>query len=336
MQPMISTYGGPVMMDVRFRRERLGETTVLASQHIPRWLEAGIRAVVLPVDDLDEMRTFLDEAAELGPRIRVALEPDDLDPSKLESTPDSITVVLCANYESVGSQVNSVRLLHRLGVRVFSLTLNRRNLLADGCSERTQSGLSYLGVSAVKALAEHGIAIDVSHASEAAFWDVLDNVDVPIIATHSDANELARNNRNLTDEQIKAIAKRGGLIGLSMHPTLVARESPTAEHVVDHIDHMNKLVGIDHIALGTDYIDFVAEFFKHKLKVGDPSGTLYGKGEHTYPTGIETVSKLGALTSIMEKRGYSKEQISRIRLGNFIAFWRRLSSVARDVVSTHV
>lgn len=317
MTTITSVSGGPLMVDAVFRRSYLGEQRVLARRHVPRLREANIHACVLPVDTLDEFRHFIKELEESDGEIKEIDSADQLEAVSDEST----GFILCGNYQTIGDNADNIALFHQLGMRMFSLTLNRRNLLADGCSERAATGLSYFGIDVVHELAERNIMIDVSHASEKSFWDVLEAVDVPIIASHSNAQQVCQHARNLSDDQLRALAERDGLIGLSMHPTMVAPEDPTAEHVIDHLDYMVDLIGIDHIAIATDYIDYVIDFFRHKLASGDPSGTLYNRHEHTYPKGIETVTKVSRLQEIMTNRGYTASDIHKISWANFKRYW---------------
>lgn len=323
MTTTISVTGGPIMTDVAFRREYLGERMVLSNRHVPQLRSAGIRACVLPVDGLKDFNHFLREVEESDGTI---LELDDSSQLNGFDQEDSTGFILCGSFKTIGEDRGSIGLYHRLGMRMFSLTLNRRNLLADGCSERRAAGLSAFGIDVVRELARRRIMIDVSHSSVATFWDVLETVEVPIIASHSNAHSVCPHLRNLGDDQIKALAGRGGLIGLSMHPTMVAATDPTAENVIDHLDHMIDLVGIDYVALGTDYIDHVIAFLHHKLAAGDPSGTLYSAEDHTYPLGIETVSKIGRLSQIMLERGYSDEEVRKVCWDNFSRYWQAVQS----------
>lgn len=306
------------MTDVAFRRDYLGERKVLAHRHVPQLRAAGIYACVLPVDGLRDFRHFIKESEESDGAITELDDPNTLDQFDRDETTGFI---LCGSFKTIGEDRGSIALYHRLGMRMFSLTLNRRNLLADGCSERAAAGLSAYGVDVVRDLAQRHIMIDVSHCSVAAFWDVMEVVGTPILASHSNSQSVCPHLRNLDDAQIKALAERGGLVGLSMHPTMVAAYRPTAENVVDHLDHIVNLVGIDHVAIGTDYIDHVIEFLHHKLAAGDPSGTLYGSDDHTYPLGIETVSKVGRLSEIMAERGYSESEIRKVCWDNFSRYW---------------
>lgn len=118
-----------------------------------------------------------------------------------------------------------------LGAVMFSYGHNRRNLYADGCGEREGGGLSHLGVAVTRKCEELGIILDASHLNERGFWDLMQVTEAMVVATHSNARALCDHPRNLTDEQIRAIAGRDGLIRVNFFPSFVAKQSPTLNHV---------------------------------------------------------------------------------------------------------
>ncbi|RLF89315.1 membrane dipeptidase, partial [Thermococci archaeon] len=122
-----------------------------------------------------------------------------------------------------------LEILYFLGLRVLTLTWSLRNQIGDGVFERTNGGLTNFGVEVVGKAEELGIILDLSHINEAGFWDTLDVTGFPVIASHSNAKALCDNPRNLTDEQIKAIAERDGVIGAVAIPAFVDKEKPTIE-----------------------------------------------------------------------------------------------------------
>jgi len=205
--------------------------------------------------------------------------------------------------EAIGGDVSVLRILHRLGVRMMSLTWNHRNLLADGVKEqRTKSGLTNLGVKVVEEMERLGIVIDVSHLSESCFWDLVDITDSPIIASHSNCRTLCDHPRNLDDRQIAAIADKGGVIGMNFYPKFLRKEGQaTVSDVVDHMEHIIDLVGIDYVGLGSDF-----------------------DGISSTPIGLEDASKVPNLTLELVSRGYSKEEIGKILGGNHLRVFSKV------------
>ncbi|AEK73443.1 microsomal dipeptidase [Thermococcus sp. 4557] len=159
--------------------------------------------------------------------------------------------------EPIGESLDLLELFHRLGLRVLTLTWSLRNAIADGVFERTGGGLTNFGVEVVGKAEELGIVIDLSHINEAGFWDTLDVTAFPVIASHSNARRLCDHPRNLTDEQIKAIAERDGIIGAVAIPSFIHREQPTLERYVEHITYMVDLAGYRHVGLGFDFVYYL-------------------------------------------------------------------------------
>ncbi|ACJ17026.1 Hypothetical microsomal dipeptidase [Thermococcus onnurineus NA1] len=160
--------------------------------------------------------------------------------------------------EPIGDSLDLLEVFHHLGLRVLTLTWSLRNAIGDGVFERTNGGLTNFGVEVVGKAEELGIIIDLSHINEAGFWDALDVTAFPVMASHSNARALCDHPRNLTDEQIKAIAERDGVIGAVAIPSFVDREKPTLEKYVDHIAYMAELAGYKHVGLGFDFVYYLS------------------------------------------------------------------------------
>lgn len=204
--------------------------------------------------------------------------------------------------EVLQGDLSVLRMLHRLGMRSLGMVWNQRNDLADGVGEaRTGGGLTHLGVEAVKEMDRLGIVIDVSHLSDPGFWDVVEHVEGPFIASHSNARAVCPHPRNLTDDQIRALAAEGGVMGMNFAPAFVHPEDATLEGVLDHVDHIAELVGIDHIGLGSDFDG-----------IGRP------------PRGLEDVTRMPHLTQGLLDRGYSDDQVRAILGGNFLRVLERV------------
>lgn len=159
--------------------------------------------------------------------------------------------------EPIGNDLAMLGAFHRAGVRMASMTWNRRTMLADGIGEHDTGGrLTRLGVEAVAELERLGIVLDVSHLSEHGFWHVTEVARRPFVASHSSCRALRDHPRNLTDDQIRAVAASGGFVALNAFGPFL-HDDPEVGHYVDHVAHAVGLVGADHVALGPDFIDDV-------------------------------------------------------------------------------
>jgi membrane dipeptidase len=140
-----------------------------------------------------------------------------------------------------------------LGVRIVQLTYNTRNLLGDGCLERTNAGLSKFGVEVVEAMNAKGLLVDASHCGEATTLDAIAFSKKPIAITHSACKALYDHPRNKTDATLKKLADKGGVIGIfQINPYLGPDERNTLDTFLDHVEHALKVAGFDHVAIGSD------------------------------------------------------------------------------------
>lgn len=143
--------------------------------------------------------------------------------------------------------------LYRMGIRLIGLTWNGQNCLADGVGELRGGGLTQFGFEVVQRMNELGMVIDVSHLSVQGVWDVLDTSRAPIVASHSNAMRVHAHRRNLTDDQIRAIARSGGLIGATFVPPFLAEKGASIDDVLRHIDYLLTIAGEDAVGLGSDF-----------------------------------------------------------------------------------
>ncbi|MDK2887220.1 MAG: rane dipeptidase [Thermoanaerobacter sp.] len=198
--------------------------------------------------------------------------------------------------EALGGSLEVLRILYRLGVRSITLTWNGRNELADGVAEEgTRGGLTRFGREVVREMNRLGMLVDVSHLSEAGFWDVLEVSSRPVVATHANSRYICDHRRNLSDEQIRALAAQGGVIGLCFYPPFVHPTQPSLSKLLDHLDHMVQVGGIGCVGIGSDF-DGIEEAIPE----------------------LKDVSCLPLLTEALYQRGYRAEEISAILGGNFL------------------
>ncbi|MEW6173035.1 MAG: dipeptidase [Bacillota bacterium] len=197
-----------------------------------------------------------------------------------------------------------LRALYKMGVRCLTLTWNGRNELADGVGEsETRGGLTGFGRTVVREMEGLGMLIDVAHLAPAGFWDVLRLARSPVIASHANSRTQCDHPRNLTDAQVRALAATGGVIGINFVPDFVDPENPTLDRVIDHIEHIAAVGGVDCVAIGSDF-----------------DGTPYTVA------GLEDAAALPALTCGLLERGWPRDDIRKVLGGNlfrvFNEIWR--------------
>lgn len=202
----------------------------------------------------------------------------------------------------IEGDMSMLRIFYRLGVRMVGLVHSRRNLIADGVADlRTGGGLSSFGVEVVEDLDRLGVIIDVSHLNDEGFWDLIDISTSPIIASHSSCRAICDHPRNLTDQQIVTLAERDSVIGINFAPSFIHPSYATVERVVDHIDHIVKLSGPDHVGLGSDF-----------------------DGIASTPVGLEDASKIPNITRELLKRQYSEGDIRKILGENHLRLFKQV------------
>ena len=227
------------------------------------------------------------------------------------------------NAGPIENDLDRLDLFHKLGVRIIQLTYNERNLLGNGCWERTDDGLSNFGVDAVREMDRLGILIDLSHVGDRTTLEAAELSDRPVACTHANARSFLDHPRNKTDDALKLIAEKGGVIGATCWPPFLRNGfKSTLRDYGDAIDDMVERVGIDHVGIGTDYtIHQSREWFDTILSYQgtkpNPRRADY-PDTVTHPTGIETPDKMPAIGEELERRGYGPEDIAKVLGGNFV------------------
>jgi membrane dipeptidase len=209
---------------------------------------------------------------------------------------------------------NAIELLHQyydLGVRSIGIVWNHENSLGSGATGPDSMGLTDLGKKVMREMIRLGIMIDVSHMNERTFWDTLELTTVPVIASHSSAYSVRAHVRNLTDTQLIALKENGGIAQVNFWNTVLTDPGERADiaKLADHIDYVAKLIGVDHVGLGSDF-----------------DGA-------DMPVGMENVSKLPKLTEELMTRGYPDRDIVKILGGNTLRVIREVQKNAGHTAS---
>lgn len=155
--------------------------------------------------------------------------------------------------ECLGSDISILEILYRLGFRSIGLTWNRRNLLADGIGETNGGGISDKGKEMIEVMDKLGIILDLAHISENGYFEALEHYSKPVIISHANARSLCPHRRNLTDQQLLNLAEHGGIVGVNQVADFVSLEKPSVDKFIDHIVYIAELIGIEHVALGSDF-----------------------------------------------------------------------------------
>lgn len=239
-----------------------------------------------------------------------------------------------------GPNLDLLPLYYKLGLRILMPTYNTRNVFANGCDERGNCGLSHYGIELVRAMNKLNILCDCSHMGVQDTLDVCEYSDFPV-CTHSNARLVCDNVRNRTDEEIKAITEKDGVLGIVTYPSFVKwtkteeGKKPTIEDVLDHIDYMAKLVGVKYVGLGFDFIEGSAgpDDRARRLRPPQPDDVLltrpqvWGKrapsGYWEYVEHIDNITKTVNVAKGMVARGYSDSEIMGVLGENWLRLFMK-------------
>jgi membrane dipeptidase len=223
-----------------------------------------------------------------------------------------------------------LRVFYELGVRVIQLTYNKANYIGTGCTESVDRGLTGFGKEAVKEMNRLGILVDLSHCSYQTAMDTLHLSSVPVVFSHANVKSISNSPRNRTDEELKLLKEKKGVIGVSPWGPLCWKrdkdEQPSLEDYLDHVDYIVDLIGIDHVGFGGDNtIDhsedtggtkeqsllYPAVVEEYDRRVGTDPKVRHAKG-------FKGIHEIQNVVDGLRKRGYKDSDISKFLGGNFL------------------
>lgn len=259
---------------------------------------------------------------ETGPKIRLVETADDIVEAKRQGQLGLILGMQSADF--LERDRKRVRLMHKLGLRVLQLTYMERNFIGDGCLEPENRGLVHYGIQVVRDCNRTGILVDCSHVGIQTTLDAARYSSKPIVISHTACRALADNPRCVTDEQMRAVADKGGVIGMVPYsPFIRIDRTATVDDYLDHFDYALKLVGPDHVGIGTD-------MFEGKTKTNWATPYYYPeitKGANYVSRripGFGKKSELPNLVAAFLERGYARDTIMKILGGNFLRVMREV------------
>jgi membrane dipeptidase len=285
-----------------------------------RVLGVGVEKIYIPElalrRSLDLIATMYEEIEE-SPSTMLCKTYDDIQRAKKEGKVGFILDLEGA--DPLGADIQLLRIFYSLGLRLLGFSHSFRNYLADGAfylpkETGQEGGLTDVGLAFLEKAQAMGIMIDVSHLNDPGFWDVIKFSKAPIIASHSNCRALRNHPRNLTDDQIKAIAETDGVIGMNACRLYVEQED--LNHLLGHIDHLAKVVGIKYIGLGPDFADYIFPYTSEAEKANYP---LEGIRPIKGLAGDEEFPKI---VDGLAKRGYSPNEIDLIMGENFVRVFK--------------
>ena len=270
-------------------------------------------------------------------KIRVCGSVDELERTRAEG---KVGFVLhFQDTRPIETDLDYLEVFRTLGLRVLQLTYNTQNYVGSGCCERHDPGLSSFGLRVVEECNRRGILIDLSHCGYGTCRDAIRHTRKPLALTHVGAYALCpATGRNKPDDIIKAVGDTGGVIGIAFFAPLVKRNVETHEvlladvdDVIDHVDHVVKLVGVDHVGIGSDLSNYYARTLEmppfSSIRSYRPiRPDVFGVGPvdryDPWTVGLDSHARMPNLTRGLVKRGYSDQDILKILGGNWLRLFR--------------
>lgn len=236
----------------------------------------------------------------------IAVTPDDF--ARLKQQGKKAFFIGIENGYGIGKDLANIARFKKMGVNYITLCHSYDNDICDSSThtKKEWDGLSPFGEEVVREMNRQGIMVDLSHAGESTFWDVVRMTDIPVICSHSSARALCDHDRNLTDEQLRALAKNGGVVQVCLLDAYInpIKEKASVTDAVEHIDHIVKVAGIDHVGVGSDF---------------DGGGGLIG---------CQGDNDLIQLTVKLIEKGYSEEDLAKLWGGNLMRVLSRVQAAA--------
>ena len=326
---MIADAHVDLLLELAHREHRLGETEAFARTWLPV-LDAGdVRLQVCPVVvDLEwqpegtlrealRQVTALQHALRENPeRVVQVRSRSDLD--EVEAGGRIGLMLALEGVEPFGYEIGTADLFWELGLRMAGLTWNRRNPFADGAAD--DGGLSGLGRRLLARFAELGVILDLAHASPRLFDECTESYGGRVLVTHAGCRAVLDTPRNVSDEQLRALADRDGIFGLMIHPIAIDPANPTIDRVIDHLDHAASVLGPDRVCFGGDWIKRLHELMPSPAP---PDGLMPpGLGVGTTIEGLSGPEEYPALVEALRARGWEGERLEGLLSGNLLRFLR--------------
>jgi membrane dipeptidase len=300
--------------------------------HIQQLIGAGVTAVNLTIiDDVYPTGTIRDALAriydhlvlfDVHPELLVhVLRAEDLARAKRDG---KLGIIFGTQGSAqLEHDIRWATILHRLGVRILQITYNEHTAAGSGCLEPRDDGLTRFGAQLIGELNRLGVTVDVSHVGLRTSLDAIAASAEAVVFSHSGVKALVDNPRNLTDEQIKAAAATGGLVGLCPHSIMCSRDGsrPTVGNYIDQIQYVAGLVGIDHVGIGTDRFMTDTLYYRTLRTTFERSVRGFFGGFDVTEKHVEGFNRLGEwpnLTAELLRRGFGPADVMKVLGQNWL------------------
>jgi len=320
-------------MPTHVRSKRItGATKVIENNYLSDIRAGGVNVIVAAVF-VSEVDNAFTEAIEQIKCLREDIEESNVylelctNYSQIVNAIKSEKIAIVISLEGIepiGNDLSLMKHFYDLGLRACGICWSRKNLAADGCGfekeeKVNKTGLTDFGVNIIKQCEQLGMIIDVTHMSEASFWESTSVAKGPIIASHTDSQYVFNIKRNFSDAQILEIARKRGVIGINGVNCIAApiERNNDLTVLVDHIDRIKRIAGIDYVGLGLDLFPYFDSSYQQMSMIQD--------GVARTPLDlIRNYGELPKLTELLILKGYTDIEIKMVLGDNFMRFFENV------------
>ena len=212
----------------------------------------------------------------------------------------------------VNYDINMIETYYQLGIRHMLMAYNLRNAVGDGCKERTDEGLSRFGVQLIEEMNRVGMVVDCTHTGHKTSMETMEVSKAPVVFSHSNVKALKEHPRNIADDQIKACAKTGGMIGVNGLGIFLGDNDNSTEILIRHIDYLVQMTGPDHVGFALDWVIYGPEAVPTAWNPPAPGDVPWPDIKHVEP------EHMPAFTEGLLKQGYKETDVANILGGNWL------------------
>lgn len=289
---------------------------------LPRFRKAGFGLVSLtiggdktfgPQPALANIARVYEVCARQPEHYRLVGTIDDVDAARREGR-----LAITLNFQgtnALANDVGMVEVFYRLGVRHMLMAYNQKNLVGDGCAERTDAGLSRFGLEVIREMNRVGMLVDGAHSGYRTTMEAMEASTSPCIFSHCNAHAVFAHYRNIRDDQIRLCASTGGVVGVNGLGEFLDDMEARTESMFRHLDHIVNLVGAKHAGIGLDYVRDAAGFWKYVDET--PQAWPANSGRPNRHTAFVQPEQIEELAQLMGRSNYAEEDIRGILGGNF-------------------
>lgn len=301
-------------------------------------LDGGVTAISTTVTDDNYPASFTDCCKEIHKyylleetcpeKVVVATSAADIERAKKEG---KLAVILSTQGAFVFEQdLRYISLLNKLGLKIVQLTYNQQCFIGSGVFEPEDKGLSRFGQQCIYEMNRVGMLIDLSHVGYRTSMEAIETSMDPVVFSHSSCKAVSNHVRNASDEQIKALAKKGGVIGLCPHSVMCDEDQsrwPTVDRYIDHMVHVAELAGVDAIGIGTDrWKRPTLDYRMGRVEFERTCPNWFGKfdGTRKHVQGFNYFDEWENLADHLLRRGFHEDEVGKILGGNLLRLYRRV------------